>query len=159
MSTERIDTERAQLEILKFIDDLYPEKGVPKKVSVPRNKLRKWAAALDQERSDAAALRERISQLEGELAGIALMDAEGQDFLPEYVKQLEERIRLLEQAAWWNRMSAEDIAAELSGTFDLGLPLTRRIAEWILQTSVPPESPAAASGAAEDAASPEGQGD
>ena len=98
MSTERIDTERAQLEILKFIDDLYPEKGVPKKVSVPRNKLRKWAAALDQERSDAAALRERVSQLEGELAGIELMDAEGRDFLPEYVKQLEERIRLLERA-------------------------------------------------------------
>ena len=53
---------------------------------------------LEQERSDAEALRERVSQLEGELAGIELMDAEGRDFLPEYVKQLEERIRLLERA-------------------------------------------------------------
>ncbi len=34
---------------------------------------------------------------------------------------------------WWNRMSNEDIAAELSATFDLNLETTRKIADWILK--------------------------
>jgi len=33
---------------------------------------------------------------------------------------------------WWKQMSNEDIAAELSATFDLGLDITRQIADWIL---------------------------
>lgn len=39
---------------------------------------------------------------------------------------------LPERDAWWRRMSREDIAAELSATFDLGLDTTRKIADWIL---------------------------
>ena len=33
----------------------------------------------------------------------------------------------------WARMSREDIAAELSATFDLNLDTTRKIADWILK--------------------------
>ncbi|KKL22315.1 hypothetical protein LCGC14_2436640 [marine sediment metagenome] len=45
------------------------------------------------------------------------------------------RAKALEQRAWWHRMSNEDIAAELSATFDLSLDDTRKIAEWILSGS------------------------
>jgi hypothetical protein len=33
---------------------------------------------------------------------------------------------------WWQRMSLGDIAAELSATFDIGLPLAVEIAKWIV---------------------------
>jgi len=93
MSTERIDTERTLNQAIPYReqegDDIEP---------IPVALQYQLIDALSAERSDAAALRERVSQLEGELAGIELMDAEGRDFLPEYVKQLEERIRLLERA-------------------------------------------------------------
>jgi len=42
-------------------------------------------------------LRARIEALEGEAAGRALMDAEGEAFLPEVVKQLQARIEALEK--------------------------------------------------------------
>ena len=51
------------------------------------------------------------------------------DFLRKRVKD----VTAYEQQPWWHRMSNEDIAAELSATFDLGLDLTRRIADWMLE--------------------------
>ena len=51
------------------------------------------------------------------------------------VDVFEEQVRKLEAVAnkaWWHRMSNEDIAAELSATFDLNLELTREIAGWML---------------------------
>ncbi len=41
-------------------------------------------------------------------------------------------VKLSKMEPWWNRMSNEDIATELSATFDLGLETTRKIADWIL---------------------------
>ncbi len=46
------------------------------------------------------------------------------------LRALEAKLETLKP--WWKRMSNEDIAAELSATFDLGLDTTRKIADWIL---------------------------
>jgi hypothetical protein len=42
---------------------------------------------------------------------------------------------------WRNRMSSGDIAAELSATFDLGLPVCMKIADWILYPAALKEKP------------------
>ena len=47
-------------------------------------------------------------------------------------EEAEAKLEAMERDAWWQRMSTEDIAAELSATFDLNLETTRKIADWIL---------------------------
>ena len=62
----------------------------------------------------------------GELAtGLYDLTADYEALLKDY--------EALEAKAWWHRMSNEDIAAELSATFDLNLYTTRGIANWILE--------------------------
>ena len=152
MSSERIDTEAVLANGKAWQDTV--RKGSPIGPIECRWMafLDPCVAALEQERSDAEALRHENEQWRAQYMDDtapqvrpmthlehAAMDMQGE------LGRAEERIRLLERAAWWDRMSAEDIAAELSGTFDLGLSLTRRIAEWIVQEPAMPESPAAAS--------------
>ena len=57
--------------------------------------------------------RKRIKELEAEAAGRALMDAEGEAFLPEVVRQLQEHIEALERAG-----------AEVKAAFGLWIPRT-----------------------------------
>jgi len=54
------------------------------------------------------------------------------DLAAESLEKQQTHIEELGERRWWARMSRGDIAAELSGTFDLGLGLTLKISDWIL---------------------------
>jgi len=53
--------------------------------------------------------------------------------VPEVYLSKEEINRRLNATEWMYRMGNEDIAAELSATFDLNLEDTRKLADWILK--------------------------
>ena len=89
------------------------------------------------ERSDAG--RDRvwcqalISVLE--IRDVARVLAEFNRVRPDAAQQLAEADRGADP--WWERMSEGDVAAELSATFDLGLPVCHEIAKWMLSPVAP----------------------
>ena len=89
------------------------------------------------ERSDAG--RDRvwcqalISVLE--IRDVARVLAEFNRVRPDAAQQLAEADRGADP--WWERMSEGDVAAELSATFDLGLPVCHEIAKWMLYPVAP----------------------
>ena len=60
---------------------------------------RKFLARLKMAEDEVARLRAELAEAHGELAGHALMDVEGEAFLPEVVTQLQARVEALEKEA------------------------------------------------------------
>ena len=93
-----------------------------------RAEIRIRSQELVEPRTVRVTLKDDILFAAGDVLELQIADVTG----PFVISAVREMNEANWPKAWWKRMSNEDIAAELSATFDLNLEDTRQIAGWIL---------------------------